>query len=66
MESTERMAELEKKLPKHFLRVDKGCLINTKRLQSADFARRQAMFDGGDFVYMSRRGTKKLFDTLTD
>ena len=64
LESTERMSDIERKLPGHFVRVDKGCLINTKLLTSVDFSEKKAMFDSSDFVYMSRRGAKKLYDTL--
>jgi DNA-binding LytR/AlgR family response regulator len=64
LETTERLADLERRLPTSFFRVDKGCLINTKRLISADFTEHKAMFPGGDYVYMSRRGSKKLFDSL--
>ncbi|MDR1068132.1 MAG: LytTR family transcriptional regulator, partial [Clostridiales Family XIII bacterium] len=60
-ESTERLGDLERRLPEYFFRVDKGCLINTKRLSAVDFTERKAMFSGGDFVYMSRRGSKKLY-----
>ena len=64
LESTERMSDIERRLPGHFVRVDKGCLINTKLLVSVDFSEKKAMFFGSDFVYMSRRGAKKLYDTL--
>lgn len=64
LESTERLAELERRLPACFVRVDKGCLINTKHLTAVDFTERKAMFEGGCFVYMSRRGAKKLCDIL--
>ena len=64
LESTERLSDLERRLPGHFLRVDKGCLINTRQLVSADFTDKKAMFGGAKFVYMSRRGAKKLYDTL--
>ena len=64
LESTERMSDIERRLPGYFIRVDKGCLINTKLLVSVDFTEKKAMFDSCDFVYMSRRGAKKLYDTL--
>ncbi len=64
LETTERLADLERKLPGYFFRVDKGCLINTKRLTAVDFTEHKAMFGGVDYVYMSRRGSKKLFDRL--
>ena len=64
LESTERLADLERRLPGYFIRVDKGCVINTKRLTHADFTEHKAMFAGSDFVYMSRRGSKKLYDRL--
>ena len=64
LESTERLSDLERRLPGYFIRVDKGCLINTKQLVSVDFAQKKAMFGSSDFVYMSRRGAKKLYDTL--
>jgi len=64
LETTERLADLERKLPGYFLRVDKGCLINTKRLAAADFTDKKALFAKDDFVYMSRRGAKKLYDFL--
>lgn len=64
LESTERLADLERRLPGCFLRVDKGCLINTRQLVAADFAEHKAIFAGGAFVYMSRRGSKKLQELL--
>ena len=64
LETTERLADLEKKLPGYFFRVDKGCLINTKCLSAVDFTEQKALFPGGDYVYMSRRGAKRLFDSL--
>jgi len=64
LETTERLVDLERKLPGYFFRVDKGCLINTKRLSAVDFTEHKAMFPGGDYVYMSRRGSKKLSDSL--
>ena len=64
LESTERLTDIELRLPGHFVRVDKGCLINTKLLVSVDFSEKKAMFGSSDFVYMSRRGARKLYDTL--
>ena len=64
LETSERLAELERKLPGHFFRVDKGCLININRLSAVDFTEQKAMFPGDDYVYMSRRGSKKLFDAI--
>ncbi|MDR1299499.1 MAG: LytTR family transcriptional regulator [Oscillospiraceae bacterium] len=64
LESTERLGDIERRLPGYFFRVDKGCLINTKRLTAADFTERKAMFPHGDFVYMSRRGAKRLYDRI--
>lgn len=64
LESTERLAELERRLPAHFVRVDKGCLLNTRQLMAIDFAQQKAILQGGCFVYMSRRGTKKLFELM--
>ena len=61
-ESTDRMSTVEKKLPSYFVRVDKGYLINLNHLDSADSAKQKAEMTGGNFVYMSRRGTKRLFD----
>jgi hypothetical protein len=63
-ESSERMGDVEKKLPSYFVRVDKGCLINLNHLVKADYTEHKAELTGGDFVYMSRRGTKKLFDIV--
>jgi DNA-binding LytR/AlgR family response regulator len=65
MESTERLSELAQRLPSFFLRVDKGCLINTKHLVKAVLTERKAFFTDSQFVYMSRRGTKKLLDYIS-
>lgn len=65
LESTERLTDLERRLPAHFFRVDKGCLINIKQLTSANFTDQKAMFGQDDFVYMSRRGAKKLQELLS-
>ena len=64
LETTERLADLERRLPARFCRVDKGCLINIKKLTAVDFTEKKAMFDKDSFVYMSRRGSKKLYDLL--
>ncbi|MDR2355903.1 MAG: LytTR family transcriptional regulator [Clostridiales Family XIII bacterium] len=64
-ESTERLADLERRLPKCFFRVDKGCLINAKQLKAVDFTEKKAIFAENDFVYMSRRGAKKLYAGLS-
>ena len=66
LETTERLADLERKLPGNFFRVDKGCLININRLSAVDFTEQKAMFPGGDYVYMSRRGAKKLYDSYKE
>ena len=58
------VSELEWKLPSHFLRADKGCLVNTKKVTSVDITDHKANFATGDFAYMSRRGTKKLYNLL--
>ena len=50
LETSERLAELERKLPGHFFRVDKGCLININRLSSVDFKEQKTMFPGDDYV----------------
>jgi DNA-binding LytR/AlgR family response regulator len=60
LETSERLADLERRLPGYFFRVDKGCLINTNRLTAVDFTEQKVMFPGGDYVYMSRRGSKRL------
>jgi DNA-binding LytR/AlgR family response regulator len=63
-ESSERIGDVEKKLPAYFIRVDKGTLLNLNHLAKADYTAHKAEFTEGSFVYMSRRGTKKLFDTV--
>lgn len=64
LETTERLTDLERRLPPYFFRVDKGCVINTRRLSAADFTEHKAMFAQAGFVYMSRRGSKRLYDFL--
>ena len=64
LETTERLAELERKLPDYFIRVDKGCLINTRQLAMANLAEQKVTFVDGNFAYMSRRGAQKLNDLL--
>ena len=41
-EASERIGDVEKKLPPYFVRVDKGCLISLSHLVKADYTEHKA------------------------
>ena len=51
---------LENELPKEFVRLHRGFLVNLKRVSEYDYGKMTAIMDDGSIVLISRSGKEKL------
>jgi DNA-binding LytR/AlgR family response regulator len=59
------IAQLEKSLPQNFIRIDKGAIINSDYIRRFDAATETVILLSGQSFPVSRRGQKRLFDTIS-
>jgi DNA-binding LytR/AlgR family response regulator len=63
--SSENLKEIEPKLPPYFMRIDRDCIINIRRIKQIDIKKREVELINGLTFGFSRRTTKPLVARFT-